>query len=145
VGKWRREHPGEEIPGGHAGLVSPHDPDARCAVKRATVWDGYKAHFTETCDPGAPHLVASSATTPAAADDSTVTARYATRAGVEGTIAQAVHRVGARRTRYRGLPKARLHTILAAAALNAWLTGTPLATTRTSHFSQLALALALTA
>jgi hypothetical protein len=42
-------------------------------------------------------------------------------------------------------PEARLHTILAAAALNlirldAWLTGTPLAT-RTSHFSQLTLAL----
>jgi hypothetical protein len=73
-------------------------------------------------------------------------ARYATRAGAEGTIAQAVHRAGARRARYRGLPKARLHTILAAAALSiirldAWLTGTPLATTRTSHFSQLALAL----
>jgi hypothetical protein len=57
-----------------------------------------------------------------------------------------VHRAGARRARYRGLPKARLHTILSAAALNlirldTWLTGTPLATTRTSHFSQLALAL----
>jgi hypothetical protein len=71
-------------------------------------------------------------------------ARYATRAGVEGTIAQAVHRTGARRTRYRGLSKTRLHTILTAAALNlirldAWLTGTPLAGTRTSHFSKLAL------
>jgi hypothetical protein len=73
-------------------------------------------------------------------------ARYATRAGAEGTIARAVHRVGARRARYRGLPRARLRTILAAAVLNlirldAWLAGTPLATTRTSHFSQLALAL----
>ena len=279
----------KELPAGAQRLVSPHDPDARCAVRRTTVWDGYKAHFTGTCDPGAPHLVVPGATTPAAAGDSTVTtlvhrglhahsltpaghfaamgytsaallvqsasdgtglvgpvkatggrgsagphshkntdfqtgwdarqatcpqgktssrwiettvhgeprvhidfyragcpscparaqcttarfrvltvhpreqyealqarraeqetgawkARYATRAGVEGTIAQAVHRVGARRARYRGLPKARLHTILAAAALNlirldAWLTGTPLATTRTSHFSQLALAL----
>jgi transposase len=279
----------KELPPGAQRLVSPHDPDARCAVKRTTVWDGYKAHFTETCDPGAPHLVVATVATHAAVDDSAVTmqvhrdlnarglapaehfvdmgytsaallvqsasdgidlagpvkatggrgghgpggyqstdfridwdarsatcpqgkassrwietavkgeprvhidfyradcpscpakdqcttarfrvltvhpreqyealqarraeqetgawkARYATRAGAEGTIAQAVHRAGVRRTRYRGLPKARLHTILAASALNlirldAWLTDTPLATTRTSHFSQLALAL----
>jgi hypothetical protein len=55
--------------------------------------------------------------------------------------------LGHRRLRCRGLPKTRLHTILVAAALNlirldAWLTGTPLANTRTSHFSQLALTLA---
>jgi transposase len=64
----------KELPAGAQRLVSPHDPDARCAVRRTTVWDGYKAHFTETCDPGAPHLVVSSAATPAAAGDSAVTA-----------------------------------------------------------------------
>ena len=74
-------------------------------------------------------------------------ARYTTRAGIEDTISQAAHRTGARRTRYRGPPKARLHTTLAAAALNlirldAWPTGTPLANTQTSHFSQLPLTLA---
>jgi transposase len=277
----------KELPRGAQRLVSPYDTDARCAVKRTTIWDGYKAHFTETCDDDAPHLVVATATTPAPVDDGTMTAsvhqdllghglsptehyvdtgytsaallvaacadgidlvgpvkaaggrgpagpasytvddfqinwehqkatcpqgkensrwiettehgqprvhidfyradcpacptkalctnarfrvltllpreqhealhrrrseqetdawkaRYTTRAGIEGTISQAVNRTGARRTRYRGLPKTRLHTNLVAATLNlirldAWLTGTPLANTRTSHFSQLAL------
>ena len=64
--------------------------------------------------------------------------RYDTRAGVEGTISQAIRRTGIRRTRYTGLPKTRLGNVLAAAAINlirldAWLTGTPLGKTRTSH------------
>jgi len=67
---------------------------------------------------------------------------YATRAGVEGTIAQGLRRCGLRRSRYIGLKKTRLQHVLTAAALNlirtdAWLTGTPLASTRTSRFSRL--------
>jgi transposase len=38
----------KELPKGAARLVSPHDPDARCAVKRTTVWDGYKAQTPAT-------------------------------------------------------------------------------------------------
>ncbi len=38
-------------------VVSPYDPDARTGMKRQTVWDGYKLHLTETCDPGAPRLI----------------------------------------------------------------------------------------
>lgn len=68
--------------------------------------------------------------------------RYDVRAGVEGTIAQAVHRTGIRRTRYTGLPKTHLGHLFAAAAINlirldAWKSGTPLGTTRTSHLLRL--------
>ncbi|WP_329345417.1 IS1182 family transposase [Streptomyces sp. NBC_01352] len=67
---------------------------------------------------------------------------YATRAGVEGTIAQGLRRCGLRKSRYTGLDKTCLQHVLTAAALNlirtdAWLTGTPLASTRTSRFSRL--------
>ena len=42
-------------------------------VKRTTVWDGYKVHFTETCGADAPHLVVFVATTAASVDDATMT------------------------------------------------------------------------
>ncbi|MFB7740451.1 IS1182 family transposase [Streptomyces sp. NPDC056112] len=71
--------------------------------------------------------------------------RYDIRAGIEGTISQVVRRTGIRRTRYTGLAKTHLGNILAAAAINiiridAWLTGTPLGSTRTSHLARLELA-----
>ncbi|MGW5276345.1 transposase [Streptomyces sp. NPDC004044] len=44
--------------------------------------------------------------------------RYAMRAGVEALNSQAVRALGLRRSRYRGLPKTRLHTVLTAAACN---------------------------
>ncbi|MFI6356404.1 IS1182 family transposase [Streptomyces sp. NPDC050743] len=71
--------------------------------------------------------------------------RYDIRAGVEGTISQAVHRTGIRRTRYTGLSKTHLGNVLAATAINiirldAWLTETPLGGTRTSHLARLELA-----
>jgi IS5 family transposase len=74
-------------------------------------------------------------------------ARYALRAGVEGTIRQGVAVTGMRRARYRGLPKTRLEHTNAAAALNlirlhAWWNGHPLDRTRTSHLARLELALA---
>jgi transposase len=67
--------------------------------------------------------------------------RYAARAGVEGTISQAIAH-GARHARYIGLAKQRLQTILTATALNlirldAWFTATPHATTRTSRITTL--------
>ena len=74
-------------------------------------------------------------------------ARYARRAGVEGTIRQAVAVTGTRRARYRGLPKTRLEHVFSAVALNlirldAYWNGHPLDHTRTSHLSRLELALA---
>jgi Transposase DDE domain/Transposase domain (DUF772) len=74
-------------------------------------------------------------------------ARYAARAGVEGTIGQAVAITGMRRARYRGLPKTRLQHVFSAVALNlthldAYWNGHPLDRTRTSHLSRLDAALA---
>ncbi|WP_333734612.1 IS1182 family transposase [Streptomyces sp. IBSBF 3010] len=68
--------------------------------------------------------------------------RYKIRAGVEGTISQAVARCGLRRSRYRGLAKTSLQHQLTGAALNlaridAHLTGTTRACTHTSHFAAL--------
>jgi transposase len=73
-------------------------------------------------------------------------ADYARRAGVEGTMHQATGH-GARRARYRGLPKTRLDHIYMACALNlirleAYWTGTPLDRQRTSHLARLELGLA---
>jgi hypothetical protein len=69
-------------------------------------------------------------------------ARYAIRAGVEGTINQAVAITGMRCARYRGLPKVRLQHVFSAVALNlirlhAYWHGRPLDRTRTSHLSRL--------
>ncbi|MEU1943961.1 IS1182 family transposase [Streptomyces sp. NPDC059474] len=68
--------------------------------------------------------------------------RYKIRAGVEGTNSQGVGRCGLRRSRYRGLAKTSLQHQLTGAAINlarldAHLTGTPRASTGTSHFAAL--------
>jgi Transposase DDE domain len=73
-------------------------------------------------------------------------ADYARRAGVEGTMHQAASH-GARRSRYRGLPKTRLDHAFMATALNllrleAYWNGTPLDRQRTSHLARLELGLA---
>ena len=72
-------------------------------------------------------------------------ADYARRAGVEGTMHQAASH-GARRARYRGLPRTRLDHLYMACALNllrlhAYWTGTPLDRRRTSHLARLELSL----
>ena len=74
-------------------------------------------------------------------------AHYAPRAGVEGTIRQAVAVTGTRRARYRGLAKTRLEHVFSAVALNlirlhSYWHGHPLDRTRTSHLARLELALA---
>jgi transposase len=76
-------------------------------------------------------------------------ADYARRAGVEGTMHQATSH-GARRARYRSLPKTRLDHAYMACALNllrlhAYWTGTPLDRRRTSHLARLELELGLAA
>ncbi|MGV9773336.1 transposase [Streptosporangium sp. NPDC003464] len=70
-------------------------------------------------------------------------ARYQARQGIEGTVSQAVNGFRVRRSRYHGTAKTHLQHLLTAAAMNltridAWLTGVPLAPTRTSHFAALA-------
>jgi len=73
-------------------------------------------------------------------------ARYAARAGVEGTMRQATHVTGIRRARYLGLPKTQLEHNIAAAAINmirmdAYWTGHPLDRTRSSHLARLGFTL----
>jgi hypothetical protein len=70
--------------------------------------------------------------------------RYAKRAGVEGTMSQAVRGTGIRTSRYRGQAKTGLAHVFSAAAINlhridAHLTGRPTGTTRHTHFADLDL------
>ncbi len=65
---------------------------------------------------------------------------YAQRAGIEGTVSQAVRAFGLRRCRYIGMSKTHLQHILTAAAINfvrigCWLADNPHAKTRQSRFS----------
>jgi transposase len=67
---------------------------------------------------------------------------YRARAGVESTIAQAVRRSGARRSRYKGLEKTQLQEVATAAGINLlrtvnFLSGKALAKTRISRFARL--------
>jgi transposase len=69
--------------------------------------------------------------------------QFAIRAGVEGTISQAVRGFELRHCRYIGLAKTHLQHIVTAAAINLvrvfnWLEGVPLAKARQSHFARLA-------
>jgi len=70
--------------------------------------------------------------------------RYDARAGIEGTISQAVRVTDLRRSRYIGLTKTHLQQLLCAAAINLYrmvnyLAELPIAHTRTSTFATLAL------
>jgi transposase len=74
--RWRDKRSG--LPPGSRVILNPYDPDARPGVKRGRTWRGYKAHFTETCEPDRPHLVTHVATSDAAtADLDTVQRRHA--------------------------------------------------------------------
>ena len=71
--------------------------------------------------------------------------QYKSRAGVEGTISEAVFALGMRRTRYRGQAKTHLQHVATATAINlkralAWLDGEAKSGTYRSHFARLALA-----
>ncbi len=72
-------------------------------------------------------------------------ARYAVRAGVEGTMSQSAYALGMRRARYIGVAKTHLQHVLTAAAMNltraiAWIQEVPRAKTRRSAFAALAAA-----
>lgn len=69
--------------------------------------------------------------------------RYGKRAGIEGTLSQAVRAFGLRRCRYLGLAKTKLQHVFTAIAINvvrfdAWMTERPFARTRRSAFASLA-------
>lgn len=67
---------------------------------------------------------------------------YSERAGIEGTISQAVRKMGLRRSRYIGLARTHLQHVATAAAINVvrttnWLTGEEPEPTRISPFQAL--------
>ena len=69
---------------------------------------------------------------------------YQARAGIEGTVSQAVNAFGVRRARYRGLERTHLQHLATAAAINFtraadWLSGLRPETTRIEPFAALAL------
>jgi len=73
--------------------------------------------------------------------------RYRRRAGIEGTLSQAIRAYELRQTRYRGLAKTRLQHVLTALGLNlvrmaTWLSRPHHAMSRVSHFAALAPAAA---
>lgn len=61
-GQVGRRDPEDRPPGG-TRLVTPSDSEARGSVERDTLWDGFKVHLTETCEPDTPNLVTNVATT----------------------------------------------------------------------------------
>lgn len=72
-------------------------------------------------------------------------ARYACRAGVEGTLAQGMRTCGLRRARYRGWPKTHLQHVLSAISMNmirlvAWMADPTPSRTQRSRFVALAAA-----
>jgi transposase len=80
----RREASEHGLPPGRARIASPYDLDARYSEKHGKSWEGYKAHFTETCSeaadddpvtgrPPAPNLITNAATTAASVPDVAMT------------------------------------------------------------------------
>jgi transposase len=70
-GRWREV---KEMPAPATLISSPYDTEARYSTKRDSSWVGYKVHFTETCDTGAPHLIVNVETTPATTPDDNMVA-----------------------------------------------------------------------
>jgi DDE family transposase len=67
-GEVERRDPKDRPPGAQRP-VTPYDTEARGGGKRDVFWDGYKVHLTETCEPGAVHLVTNVTTTVGAVAD----------------------------------------------------------------------------
>lgn len=72
IHRWRSK---EDLPPAALFISSPYDLDAAYNKKRTLLWVGYKAHFTEACDDGAPHLITHVETTKASVTDDAVTER----------------------------------------------------------------------
>lgn len=62
-----------ELPAAADLVRSPYDVEARYSEKRGQGWMGYKAHYTECCDPDQPRLITQVTTTPATTPDVVVT------------------------------------------------------------------------
>jgi transposase len=143
-------------PEGHASArwVETHDPDGnadivvtfaaptcRACPSRARCTRSAAGPRRLTLRPRAQHLALRAARARQATPE--FIARYAARAGVEGTISQGVAACDLRHARYRGLARTRLQQLLTGAALNvarlaAWFAERPRATTRPARLAALA-------
>ncbi len=74
--RWRAA---QDLPPSAVVISSPYDPEARYCKKRETIWTGYKAHLTETCDDDLPNIVTDVDTTTATTVDHAVTAAVQVR------------------------------------------------------------------
>lgn len=81
--RWRAA---QDLPPSAVVISSPYDPDARYCKKRETIWTGYKAHFTETCDDDLPNIVTDVDTTTATTVDHAVTAAVQVRLARRGLV-----------------------------------------------------------
>ncbi|MFC6663728.1 transposase [Deinococcus multiflagellatus] len=61
---WSTDIPASERP------ASPYDPDTRFSTKNSLRWQGYRVHFSETCERDAPELVTNVHLAPAPQQDS---------------------------------------------------------------------------
>lgn len=57
------------VPPAEQMINSPYDAQVRFSRKRTTTWTGAKVHFTESYDPGSPHLLTHIETSPATEPD----------------------------------------------------------------------------
>ncbi len=81
--RWRAA---SDLPPSAVVISSPYDPEARYCKKRETIWTGYKAHFTETCDDDLPSVVTDVDTTVATTVDHAVTAAVQARLATRGLV-----------------------------------------------------------
>ncbi|HSH83390.1 MAG TPA: IS1182 family transposase, partial [Herpetosiphonaceae bacterium] len=79
--RWRAA---SDLPPAPLLISSPYDPDARYSKKRETVWTGYKAHLTETCDEDTPNIITDVCTTQATTTDNAVTGMIQERLAERG-------------------------------------------------------------
>lgn len=81
----RRRGP-KDIPPGAMRVATPYDPQARGSVERDIVWNGYKVHFTETCEPDAPNLITQVVTAAAPVPDDRMAAVIHARLAEAGRL-----------------------------------------------------------
>jgi transposase len=118
-----------------------HHADCQLCPTRAQCTRSQSAGRTLTLLPKAQYLALQAARDYQKTED--FKTRYTARAGVEGTISQAVHTLHMRRARYIGLAKTHLQHLATAAAINlsraiAWLWEAPRSRTPKSRFAALA-------
>ena len=135
--QWAASHD----PDGNADIVVTFDAaTCRACPCRAQCTRSARGPRRLTLQPQAEHLALRAARVRQRAPD--FPARYAARAGIEGTIAQGVRACDLRHARYLGLAKTRLQHLMIAAALNvarlaAWFAERPRAATRPSRLATL--------